>query len=331
MSKIGIIHIASSLPTTKMTAKEVALLSNTTEEIITRELGFTEKPVAQADEHPSHFALNAANKVLAAAHIQASEIDFIIYGSNGLYDYQFWSPAAHIQNELKASHAISFEINNGCNAANAGLFMAKHLLLNPLFKYGMVIVSDTLSKFVDYKDPHSFPLLSFSDGASALLIGNHHSNIILSQALYTDGSFVECNKLILGGTKGLEARQDGHAYFTVDYHHPKTIELRDSAMAANYIKVIMQALSDANIEISEISHFLINNNSKSIINKIIDELNIPAHKLHSIREHHGHVGAIDALLSFEQCLKHGRFKKDDIVMLASTGIGYHWGAQVIKI
>jgi 3-oxoacyl-[acyl-carrier-protein] synthase III len=102
-------------------------------------------------------------------------------------------------------------------------------------------------------------------------------------------------------------------------------------MANNYIKVIRKALKSAGIKINDISRFLINQNSVSIVNKVITQLNIPATKLFSIRKHYGHIGAVDTLFSLEQCINKNIVKKNDIVILASTGIGYHWGAQVIRI
>lgn len=261
----------------------------------------------------------------------AKELDFIIYCSNGIYDYQFWSPSAYLQNKIKANKAVTFEINNGCNAATAGTFLAKNLLLNESFKYGLVIVSDTLSKLINYNDRNSFPLFSFADGASAMLVGrNQHSNIILSQALHTDGRFSECNKLFSGGTKEFE-HTAFNKFISVDYHGKKTIELRNSAMFNNYVKVITNAIKSAGLKISDISLFLFNQNSISIIDKVTKELDIPQSKLYSIREHYGHIGAVDTFFALEQCINKKIIKKNDIIVLASTGIGYHWGAQVIKI
>lgn len=84
-----------------------------------------------------------------------------------MYDYQFWSPSAFIQKRIGASKAITFEINNGCNASNMGLFISSNLLVaQDSWKFGLIIVSDTLSKFVNYSEKSSFPLFSFSDGTA---------------------------------------------------------------------------------------------------------------------------------------------------------------------
>jgi len=329
--KIGIVGMASHLPKKVMTSSEIASMANMPEEHIISHLGFRQKRVANHDEHPSTLALKATKKLLRETAFDISHIDFILYCSNGIYDYQFWSPSAYIQHKIKAHKAFTFEITNRCNSAIAGMYLASHLFSNNAFQYGLIIVSDTLSKLIDYRDKNSFPLFSFADGASALLLGkNVNSHIIKSQTMSTDGRFAECNKLLLGGTKNRYSC-DSNMYVSVDLNGKETTALRNGAMARNYIKVITKALKLAQITTSDIERFLINQNSVNIINTVLRELDIPADKTYSTRKNYGHIGAIDTLFALEKCIRKKIVKKHDLVLLASTGIGYHWGAQVIEI
>jgi 3-oxoacyl-[acyl-carrier-protein] synthase-3 len=316
-----------------MTAKNVASLSGFSEDEVIARLGFRQKKISKNNEHPSKFSLSAAKKVLAKSKFKVEKLDFIIYCSNGIYDYQFWSPSAYIQSKIKARKAITFEINNGCNSATLGLYLAKNLLSTTTFKYGLLLVCDTLSKFINYKNRNLFPLFSMADGAAAVIIGkNHKLNVILGQALYSDGNFSECNKIFMGGTKKLEdinKSQDNYIY--VDYYGKKTALLRNSALVHNYVKVILRALKLSGIKKNDISKFLINQNSINILEKIAKKLNVYKQKIYNIREYYGHIGAVDTLFALEKCINKKIVKKNDYVLLASAGIGYHWGAQVIKI
>lgn len=332
--KISIVGIASYLPKKIMTSLEVASMANMPEEDIIHHLGFRKKRVANNDEHPSTLAIKATKKLLRETAFDVNHIDFILYCSNGIYDYQFWSPSAYIQHKIKAHKAFTFEITNGCNSAIAGMYLASNLLSNNAFQYGLIIVSDTLSKLIDYRDKNSFPLFSFSDGASALLLGkNVNSHTIESQTMLTDGNFANCNKLLLGGTKNRYPCRatPNKIYVSVDLHGKETTTLRNGAMARNYIKVITKALKLAGITKSDLSRVLINQNSVNIINTVLRELDIPAEKTYSTRKNYGHIGAIDTLFALEKCIRKKLVKKHDLVLLASTGIGYHWGAQVIEI
>jgi 3-oxoacyl-[acyl-carrier-protein] synthase-3 len=331
--KIGIIGIGSSLPKKIITASEISLLSGFSVEEIVGKLGFHQKRVASAQEHPSKFALSAAKKAMRHANINSKDLDFIIYSSNGIHDFQFWSPSAHIQHALKATNAISFEVNHGCNSAIAGMYLAKCLLSKRSCNIGLVVISDTLSKFIDYRDKCSFPLFSMADGASAVVISNNSdSNTIKSQTIFTDGKFAQCNKLILGGTKCLDiANSDKSNYITVNLNGKETRSLRENAMADNYIKVIKDAIRKANLQLKDISHFLFNQNSISILNDVISNLGIPKSKVYSIRENYGHIAAIDTLFALEKLINKKLVHKNDLVLLATAGIGYHWGAQIIEI
>src|SRR5438046_3093307 len=125
------------------------------------------------------------------------------------------------------------------------------LLVNSKHKYALIITSDTLSRFINYKDPNSFPLFSMADGAAAVLLRKNHSkNRIIGYSSITDGKFVDCNKLGIGETK---QNQTGHDYIHVDYHHRNTKLLRNKSMIQNYITVIKRSLKAAKLNCRSIT------------------------------------------------------------------------------
>lgn len=329
INQVGIICIATSLPKMIVTAADVAKLSGTDINIISKKLGFKQKRVARNNEHPSKFALNAAQKALKQANISPDDIGYIIYSGSGIFDYQFWSPSAYIQNKLKAKNAMAFEMNNGCNAAISAIHLAEKLLVNSKCKYALVVTSDTLSRFIDYRDSSSFPLFSMADGAAAVLLRkNHNHNRIIGYGSITDGQFVDCNKLGIGGTK---YNLVGHDYIHVDYHHRSTKLLRNKSMIQNYVTVIKQSLKEAKINYRDISKLCMTQNSLSIVNSVTKTLGLIDDHLYSTREKFGHVGAIDSILAFDILSREGIIKDGENVILTSTGVGYHWSSIVIRV
>lgn len=329
IDSVGIIHVATSLPKMVVTAVDVAKLSGIDVDIISKKLGFKEKRVAQNNEHPSKFALKAAQKALRQTSINPNSIGYIIYSGSGILDYQFWSPSAYLQNKLEAKNAMAFEMSNGCNAAISAIHLAEKLLLNSKYKYALVVTSDTLSRFIDYRDSSSFPLFSMADGAAAVLLRkNHNHNRIIGYSSITDGQFVNCNKLGVGGTRH---NLVGHDYIHVDYHHRSTKLLRNKAMIQNYITVIKQSLKKAKIDYRDISKLCITQNSLNIVNSVANTLGLIDNCLYSTREKFGHVGAIDSILAFDILSRKGIIKEGENIVLTSTGVGYHWSSIVIRV
>jgi 3-oxoacyl-[acyl-carrier-protein] synthase-3 len=330
-SRCGIIAVDCSIAESTMTANEISLLSGFSSEYIVESLGFERKRISLPTEQPSDFAISAAKGVLQKANLMPAQIDFLIYSSSGIYDYNFWSPSAFIQKAIGARNAVTFEINNGCNASNMGLFVASSLLAaNDSWKYGLLIISDTLSKFINYSDKFSFPLFSFSDGAAAVLIAAKQiDKIILSQCFYTDGTYANCSKLQLG-TKNISSRDEGKKYIQMD-ELKKVKILRESVMADNYVKVIVNALQQANVNSNMLNHILTNQNSSSIIKKVLVSLSIDLEKHLKTSRLYGHIGAVDVFFGLNQLLENKKLHKNDLILMATAGIGFHWGAHLLKI
>ena len=47
-------------------------------------------------------------------------------------------------------------------------------------------------------------------------------------------------------------------------------------------------------------------------------------------ELYGHLASSDTLLGLAQTLDAGRIQEGDLVVLASSGIGFHWAATVVQ-
>jgi len=330
---IGINGASCDIAKKIMTSDDIAYFSGMPEKYIFEKLGFKEKRIAESNEHPSDFAIRAVKSVLHTTRISPEDINCIIYCSSGIYDYQFWSPSSYIQDTIDAKNALTFEINNGCNSATMGMFLAENLMKSQSWEYALVIISDTLSKFIDYSDHDLFPLFSFSDGAAAIIVQKNCDNhTILAQALHSDGEYANCNKIIAGGTHytALKNFTINDMYIKLE-NKDKIKKLRENIIENAYIKVINKSLEIAGINHNDLSLVLTNQNTKKIIRNVFKRLGIPKEKSYSTIEKYGHLGGVDTFFALEACLKKQFLKKGDLVLLATAGIGFNWGAQIICI
>ena len=331
LENIEICALGHYLPKKIITCEEIAKLSGLTSQEIFDNFGVLEKRIA-LDEHPSEMGVTAAKNTLQKSAVTPQQIDFIIYAGNGLHDYQFWSPAAKIQAEIKADNAFVFDINNGCTSPILGLFLAAKLLENTNYSYGLLVASDTLSKFIDYNNPNSLPFFSKGDGASAVLLKKGGvKNRLISFALHSDGNYVDLNKIVVGGTKAaqLNHKKQDHCVH-VDKTHKNMVKLITQDLVENYVEVVKQALNSANLKLEQISYFLFNQVSIGVINRVLETLKITQNKTYATREKFGHM-TIDCLFALEHCLSESKLKTGDYVVMSSMGVGFHWNACVIKI
>ena len=170
-STIGIAGLGYYIPKNTVTSHDMAQWSGIPEPVFPEKIGIERKHVAEPDEHPAEMGARAARRAINDAGITADEIDIIAYGGLGFYDYNFWSPAAKIQDGIGARRAYAFEVRNGCNGGNLGITICKELLLgDPKKKYALVVCADKLSLAVNYADKTAISAFSFADGAVAAVL-----------------------------------------------------------------------------------------------------------------------------------------------------------------
>lgn len=327
LENIGIEALAHYIPDKKMSVDEVSCGSQYSSNDIFEKIGMLEKRIAQS-EHPSEMAVFAAKKLLCKTKVSLSEIGFVIYASNGVFDYQFWSPAAKVQAEIGAKEAFAFDLNNGCVSPLTALFVGSKLMSSSDYEYGLIVVSDALAKFVNYSDQHSFPFFSFGDGACAILLKKNSSkNRLISAALMTDGDYVDLNKIVVGGTRSNVSTNN--SFICVDANNSKIEKLVSHDLVINYLAVIRKSLELADISINKVKYFLFNQVSQRVMSEIITELDISSDQLYSTRKYFGHM-TIDSFFALEICEFEGKIYPGDYVVLAGFGVGFHWHACVIR-
>lgn len=317
---VGIAEISVCVPEGRMTISDMARLSGLGEQELLLEVGVVKKPVAGATETPVSLGTKAARALLKTAQVDPSEIDYVLFCGCGVYDKYLWSPAAKIQSELGIEGAFSFEIFNGCNAGNLGVNLAIDLIKSrPHKRNALVIVSDTLSKIVNHEDPAHSCLYNFSDAAGAILVSRGEPrNQVLAFAALTQAEFADHMSL---------PRAEPFIQMNTDEDEDRRLS---RAYRENYPKVILKALGEAGLATQDVNHLFINQGDQRLIKRLSVELAIPQDRIHKSYEDHGHMGGADVFFGMKARWDQGRIRRGDIVVLASSAVGFSWGATVLR-
>jgi 3-oxoacyl-[acyl-carrier-protein] synthase III len=333
-SSVGIVGIGTAIPEDRMTSRDLEEKSGFPEHVFVEKIGIREKPVAAPEEHPSMLAARAALDALRRTQVSPEQIDLLIYCGGGLYDYEIWSPSAKVQHEIGASNAHSYEVRNACNGGNLGLYLAsRQMLADPGLNHALVVCSDTPSRVVDYSDESLISLFALGDGATAAVLRkNHPGNRILSYAGISDGSLADEICLPLGGTRVTWAPENAAKELRhLRIQDPDRLsEVFATTYIKNYVRVVRDALRKCGRSVSEVDFLFTNQVKKSTLNAIFEALDLPLEKTCRTMERYGHLMSSDTLLGLEQMLALGRIREGDLVVLASSGAGFHWAATVVQ-
>ena len=209
--------------------------------------GTIERRVLTQGETALTLERQAADKALAAAGMQAAEIDLLIV-SSFLPDHFGCMNAPYLARDL-GIRGMAFNLESACSSAMVGLHTACALVEAGHYRNVMVVASCTYSRDTDSRDTISWTV---GDGAGAFIV---------SEA--ADGTGRLGGKCIhTGDTCGAlwfenYAREDGTLWFRLLADKQAGEKLRDTAEP--YLRTCCEgALADAKLSVDDIDHFVFN-------------------------------------------------------------------------
>ena len=215
-----------------------------------------------------------------------------------------------LQEKLKLrNNIIAYDINMGCSGFIYGLSIINSLLVSKTVNNVLLVCSDTYTKYIDKNDRTCKTI--FSDSASSCIINNAKSNFKTKFTFFTDGSgfknlIENDNKITMNGSEVF--------FFTTSV----------------VPKLFYQILKENNFKITEVDHFIFHQASKLVLEKLIEDLNIPRNKFHTNYNKIGNTTSASIPIILENLKKNKKIKKNDIVMMIGFGVGLSAAACIIK-
>jgi 3-oxoacyl-[acyl-carrier-protein] synthase-3 len=330
---IGIASFAAYLPAGRITSAELAAGSGIPEEVVREKFGIHQKTKAGPHENPSEMALLAAQRCLQSAQFPPSELDAIIYFGSEYKDHYVWSLTTWLIEQLGAKRAMGFDMYAVCTGLIVSMKTAQDMMRgNPELQNVLLVGASRESDLLDYGDQLSRFIFNFADGAGAVLLRREHpANVILSTDFVFDGRFSRSVQVPFVGTRPFAqcrsfVSSKPPAFVVNDPEKMK--EQLDPISVPNFEKVIRGALEKCGRTPGEVDFLGLLHAKRSFFLGILESVGIPEEKTLYARDY-GHVQALDPLIALERAEKMNKLKAGDLVVLASAGAGYSWGAAVL--
>ncbi|MEI7433148.1 MAG: 3-oxoacyl-[acyl-carrier-protein] synthase III C-terminal domain-containing protein [Methanomicrobiales archaeon] len=332
-TSVGITSIGYYIPKQVITSAEIAEISGIPLTILTEKFGIEQKHIAGPDEHPVLMAEKAALSAIEKGRINPADINIIAYCGAGCYDYQFWSPSSRLQHILRAPNAFTIDIKGACNGGILAINICNNLLKSDSAKKSALIVcSDKLSPVMNYGNTDTLPFFAIGDGAAAaVLTRDEPSNELLTYEGITDGTCGDYVKIPCVGTRVAELCSNQKHASRISVDPAKALaDISPDVFLGNFISVIRKAVLKSGYQTPEISWLLTNQIKKTRVMDILAELGLDATKTRSTMKDFGSIGPGDTIFALGLQRDDALIKPGDLVVLASSGIGFTWGAQVVR-
>ena len=312
-----IVGTGSYLPEKLVTNNDLAKLVDTNDEWIVSRTGIRERHYAAENESASDLALIASQRAMLAAQVSASEIDLIIVATS-TPDMVFPATACILQDKLGIKQCIAFDVQAVCAGFVYALATAEKFVKTGASKCALVVGAEIFSRIIDFTDRGTCVL--FGDGAGAVVIKASEAPGILSTHLHADGSYrgMLCTpgSLDNGKVRGSPfLKMDGSGVYKF-------------AVKA-FEDVAWEALNANNMKPGDIDWFVCHQANRRIIMHAAKKLALPDEKVVLTVDRHGNTSAASVPLALDTCVREGKIKTGDTVLLAALGGGFAWGAALL--
>jgi 3-oxoacyl-[acyl-carrier-protein] synthase-3 len=302
-----------------MTNDDMAKIVDTSDEWIFSRSGIRQR-------HYSHISTGdmawlAGGKALAAANIQADDIDLIVLGSTTPEEI-CPNTASYIKNKLGATNAAAFDLNSACTSWFYALNAATDMIRAGSINRALVIGSERLSLAMDWQKRESCFL--FGDGAGAVVIeaSEQQSGLLASKISCVPDSR-EC--LRLPGW-GLTAERFNEEFFiSLDFEGQEIFKSAVKGMS----EAIADVLEKENLSADDIDLFIPHQANIRIIQTLAKRLNFPMEKVIVAIEGYANTSAASIPLALCDALVEGRVKPGMKILTATFGAGLTCGAGII--
>lgn len=339
MTKRAVIKaIKSFLPEGKLTNEQLAeefgdwhagqILSKT---------GVAVRRVAGADETALDLGVAAGRRLFDSGICAPEELDFLLFCTQSP-DYFTPTSACVMQDRLGLKTSCgAIDFNQGCSGYVYGLALAKSLIEAGTASKVLLITADTYTKFINRRDRSIRTL--FGDGAAVTLVTSveAESEMIGPLVLGTDGR--GANEIIVpaGGLRcpptadtAVEREDDAGNWRSAENLYMNGADVFSFALRT-VPPAVDQLLLKSGLTMDQVDFFVLHQANKFILERLRGKMKIPAEKFWIDMENSGNTVSSTIPIALEGALEQGRIKPGYRVALVGFGVGYSWGAAMIRM
>ncbi len=310
-----------SAPEPVLTNDDISKLVETNDAWIRERTGIRERRIAREDQFPSTLAVEASVKALTVANLRPTDLDLIIC-STSTPEYIFPATACIIQDQLGATKAGAFDLLAACSGFIYALNMGAQAIRSGSIKSALIIGSETLSRFVDWKDRNTCIL--FGDGAGAFVLqASEQPGGVLSAVMHSDGSGADLLTLAGGGSRypaNESTLLDGKHYIQMDGKEVFRFATRVMASATQ------EVLACAGLKIEDVKWIVPHQANIRIIEAAARGLKLPMDRFIVNLERYGNTSTASIPIAMVEAVEKGQIQPGEKIVMVGFGGGLTWGA-----
>jgi 3-oxoacyl-[acyl-carrier-protein] synthase-3 len=320
----------SYVPERVLSNYDLEKILETSDEWISKRTGVRNRRIAASDEYASDMGYEASLRAMEMAEIGAGDLELIVLCTM-TPDTACPSGANWLEASLGAENAVSFDVAAACSGFVFGLSVAEQYLKAGTFRTALVVASEVMSRTLDWTDRESCIL--WGDGAGAMVLrtmddGEEGSEIV-STHIHTDGKNGQ-NLLLPGG--GSKTTPISHISVDEKRHTLRMIRAADSVRVA--VKYFAEAAEEAVFQngytFDDVKVIIPHQANLRILQQMAKRLKVSMEKVYLTVEKYGNISSSTVPIAFDEAVRDGTIRRDDLVVLTAFGGGLTWASSLIR-
>ena len=313
------------VPEPILTNDDISKLVDTNDEWIRDRTGIRERHVARENEFPSTMGIEAAIRALQVANLAPTELDLIICTSSSP-EYIFPACACIIQDQIGATKAGAFDLQAACTGFIFATNMGAQAIRSGSVKNVLIVGTEVLSRFVNWKDRNTCIL--FGDGAGAFVLqASELPGGVISSVMHSDGSGADSLAIAGGGSRhpATEATiHEGKHFVTMDGKEVFRFATRVMGRA------VQEALEQVKMTTNDVQLIVPHQANYRIIETAAKYLKMPLDKFMINVDRYGNTSTASIPIATVEAIQKGQIKANDKIVFVGFGGGLTWGAMVVE-
>ena len=325
---INIVGMGCYVPEQTLTNNDFTKFVETNDEWIRTRTGIIERRMA-GWEPTWYMGKQAALQAIEKTGINPDDIGLVI-SCSVTPDFLTPSMASVIQYEIGAKNAAAFDLNAACSGFVYAMDTARRFLdTDDSLKYVLVVTTEALSRFVDFKDRSTCIL--FGDGAAAAVV--ERSDKLFSSHLASDGSGARslfARSLDVAPEVKIESDFDS-GFPEIDLHHLYQDGKAVYKFATNALpKSFEIAAEKVGITKDDIDYFIPHQANVRIIETAAKKLGVSMDKFIITLDHYGNTSSASIPIALNESIEKGIIKRGMKLALIGFGAGLTYGGIVME-
>jgi 3-oxoacyl-[acyl-carrier-protein] synthase III len=353
MSRAVVLGSGSEIAPTRVTNEQMARILDTTDEWIRERSGVEARHFATPDIATSDLGVAAARKALQAAGVGTDEVDMVVFATM-TPDHYFPGCGTLLQHKLGLRPVPCFDIRQQCSGFLYGLELADAQIRAGMARTVLLVGAEVHIGFMPWTRENYDYALGLSDVPPTreewewnsrfrhlvVLFGDAGAAVVL-RASEEDGRGVLDHDLHGAGADYEKLYVPGTGFKHRPYTDPEQFRRGDHIpvmdgrwvfkMATTRMVEVARALLARNgMTAGELRMVLMHQANKRINEYCQKALGLPDEKVpHNIQKY-GNTTAATIPLLWDECVRDGRIRRGDLVLMVAFGAGMTWGASLVR-